>query len=278
MPGEETLLTFNEAAAVGVAEARDHYRADRYIDAIVAAEKTLGRVTDPNSNLALLMRGELEEKISFAHFDSERVMKTIVVPSRSMAVEALCWSMRAHVALIEAHDEGANWIARLGELGKRIGASKLDDYDVLILLAQAQMFSGEYAASLEVGNALLRADPLDVAAGWVTFQTTRRSGDLAAAAALAHRLTERYLVQEGPTHYRWAVKLAYCIDDWSEVIRLGPEALRRMPDDYEMLSMLTSALLMSKRHEEARRYYERMRAVAPDAPFTMQLASTFAVA
>jgi len=276
MTGEQMLVTFNAAAAVGVAQARDHYRADRNIDAIAAAEKTLGGILDPNSNFARLMRGELGDRMSFARFESEDVLRSVVVPSRTMAVEALCWSMRAHVALIEAHDESANWTARLGELGARVSASKLDDYEVLVLLAQAHMFSGEFESSLEVGNTLLCAHPLDVAAGWVTFQALRRSGDLAAAAELARRLAGQYLAQQGSTHYHWAVKLVYCIDDWNEVIRLSPEALRRRPDDFEMLSMLTSSLLMTERREEARRYYECMRAIAPNAPFVEQLSFTFA--
>lgn len=202
-------------------------------------------------------------------------MRRKMVPSRDMALEAMRWSMRALVALIESRPEENRWIAQLKRLADRVTAAALEDFEVLILAAEGYLCAGEHESAIRIGRSVLRAEPLNTLAGWVTFQAVLQSGNIDEARELATSLIDQYVLQDGPRHYGFAVRLAYGVKDVGTVIRLGPEALRREPGDLDVLGRLSVALLMSKRPEEAYRYFETMRRLAPDALMTRQLAASF---
>ncbi len=276
IPESHVLVNWDISAASGVAEARDFYRLDRHAEAVSAAEKTLGRSDEPISNFQMLLRGELLENSSLRKVDLASDLRSAIVPSRSMAIEALVWSMRALVALVEAHPEDPRWIRRLIETARSVQGSKLRDHEVLILASQGYLLGGDFATALEIARSVRRADPLAMLAGWVEFQALRRSGDLVGAVACANDLIEQCIVQGRPSDFAFAVRLAYCADEWNRVIQIGTEALLRGPEEFEILWQLTYALLISKQQDEAWIYFKRMRDLAPQAPQTKEFARAFA--
>lgn len=271
--GKDTgLVSFDVSAINGVVEARDYYRLDRYEESIAAARKTLGRLDDPQSNVSRLLKGQLSDVPSFDHPAYDRGLRSRVVPSRPAALKALTWTMRSLVSLIESREDNRRWLAELRLLSEHVTVARLQDAEVLTLAAQLYVHTEEYATASRIAQEALRLSPVDVVAGWVAFQAVLRTGDIAAARAFAMPLIEQYVAQEGSLHHDFAIRLAYAVQDTATVIRLAPEALRREPGNAEVLGRLTAALLMTRRHEDARHYLQALRRVAPNAPQTLQLA------
>jgi hypothetical protein len=65
------------------------------------------------------------------------------------------------------------------------------------------------------------------------------------------------------------------VKDAEAVVRLGPEALKRSPEDVEVLGRFVSALLITGRKEDARPYMDTLMRLAPTSPQTQQLEGAF---
>lgn len=271
-PKGHKRVSWDFSAVAGTAKARDYYRLDKFEDSISAAEKTLGQVEDSDSNIVKLLNGTSSEKSSFTHLDPKGVYGTRVEPSRDMTLEAMHWLLRSLVALVEAKRDEVRWPDYLRRITLRLAASELRDTESQLLAAQGFVLTGEPLKGLGIARALLNAEPLNVRIGWVAFQALRTANNIDEARVLAKMLTCEYVNQGAAEYYRWAVRLSYAAEDWKTVTELSAEAARLAPNDFENISCIASAFLIVNRREDARPYYEMMRALAPDAPHTRYIA------
>jgi tetratricopeptide (TPR) repeat protein len=274
LDADVSLIRVDLSAATGLVEARDYYRMDRYEDAIMASTKTLGELDVSTSIISRLFAGELD---GVSRMEKNGALGIRATPSSVQAIDALCWQMRALVALIEEPAvESSRWLERLKDLADRVMLAKIVDHDLVALAAEGYLLAEQYQKAYDVSYTVLAADPMHRVAGWTAFQALRRNNRVDGAQALANILIPEYLKREDGEYDRVAVRLAYACEDWAKVIELTPDVLSRSPNDVELLGLLTSAFTLAGDRESAYQCYQRMESLDPTASWTVLCREAFA--